>query len=92
VKPLPVPSEYQPLHKYLAGRYADALVLTFAQMEDLLGFPLPAAAREAAWWANDEATGLHSRAWTQAARTAVPNLGASIVLFDRLAESRNLNL
>jgi hypothetical protein len=84
-----VPSEYLALHKYLAGRYADALVLTFAQMEDLLGFPLPAAAlAEGTWWANDEAAGLHSRAWTQAARTAVPNIGASIVLFERLAESR----
>ncbi len=88
MKQLPVPSEYLPLHKYLAGRYADALVLTFAQMEDLLGFPLPGVAHaEASWWANDEATSLHSRAWTQAARRATPNLGAAIVLFERLADS-----
>jgi len=85
VKHLPIPTEYLPLHKYLAGRYADALVLTFAQMEDLLGFSLPGVARaEAAWWTNDDSTSLHSRAWTQADRKATPNLGASIVLFERL--------
>ena len=28
------------LHKYLANRYADMVVLTFSQLEDLLGFAL----------------------------------------------------
>ena len=29
-----VPAEYLPLHKYLDGRYADTVVLTFAEVED----------------------------------------------------------
>jgi hypothetical protein len=41
-----------PLHKYLDGRYADAVVLTFAEIEDLAGFALPDLARlNNDWWA-----------------------------------------
>ena len=32
-----VPNKYVPLHDYLANRYADNVVLTFGQLEDLLG-------------------------------------------------------
>ena len=35
---------YGSLQKYLTTRHADAVVLTFAEIEDLLGFPLPDAA------------------------------------------------
>jgi len=41
----PVPAEYLSLHKYLENRYADTVVLTFSQIEDLLGFVLPESAR-----------------------------------------------
>ena len=48
-----VTSEYRSLHKYLYDRFADSVVLTFAEIEDLLGFTLPDAARlEQGWWAN----------------------------------------
>jgi hypothetical protein len=40
-EPIDVPGEYRPLHKYLDGRYADTVVLRFAEIEDLLGFALP---------------------------------------------------
>ena len=40
--PLPVPVGYAPLHKYLDERYADTVVLTFGEIEDLLGSKLPA--------------------------------------------------
>ena len=33
------------LHKYLADRHADTVVLTFAEIEDLMGLALPARAR-----------------------------------------------
>jgi hypothetical protein len=81
-----VPAEYLPLHKYLDGRYADTVVLTMAEIEDLLGNPLPEAARtDAAWWASTEADtpSPQSRSWTRANRTAKPNIKAAIVVFDR---------
>jgi hypothetical protein len=83
-----VPAEYRSLHKYLAERYADIVVLTFAQIEDLLGFRLPPSAWvHLTWWADDEANhpeSTQSRAWTQANRSATPNLSARTVMFERL--------
>ena len=82
-----VPAEYLPLHKYLDGRYADTVVLTMAEIEDLLGNPLPDEAHaDTAWWASTEAETTpspQSRSWTRANRTAKPNLKAAIVVFER---------
>ena len=51
-----VPAEYRSLHKYLDDRYANTVVLTFAEIEDLLGFTLPDLARvQQEWWANADA-------------------------------------
>jgi hypothetical protein len=84
---LGVPARYLPLLKYLNGRFADSLVLTFTEIEDLLGATLPVEARQAeAWWLpprDDRAASEASRAWSQANRTAVPNLAAGTVTFDR---------
>ena len=50
--------QYRPLHKYLDDRFADTVVLTFSQIEDILGFTLPDAARvEQEWWADADADG-----------------------------------
>jgi hypothetical protein len=84
-----VPAEYLPLHKYLDGRYADTVVLTMAEIEDLIGTTLPDAARgELTWWANADADAEgtpspQARSWTRANRTAKPNLKAQIVVFER---------
>ncbi len=77
----------QLLYKYLRGRFADRVVLTFVEIEDVLGFALPAAARsERAWW-NGDGSGnrtAQADAWMLANRTAVVNLPAKHVLFERL--------
>ena len=82
----PVPAEYLSLYTYLEHRYASNVVLTFEQMEALLGFALPAAARvERDWWtAAAVRSARHSDAWTVARRTATPNLVARNVAFERL--------
>ncbi len=79
--------KFLPLYRYLENRYADTVVLTFGQIEDLLGFALPALARtDLEWWT---ATGTpapqprYSDAWTLGRRTARPNLLAQNVVFDR---------
>ena len=83
----PVPAEYMSLHKYLETRFADTVVLTFGQIEDLLGFALPESARrEPAWWADgdaDDKPSAQACSWTQAHRTATPNLLAHTVSFAR---------
>jgi len=76
-----VPPEYAGLHRYLNDRYASLVVLTFEQIESLLGFPLPGAARtEGTWWTR---TDPHTAAWDKARRTATPNLLARNVAFQR---------
>jgi hypothetical protein len=73
------------LHDYLKNRYADVVVLTFAQMEDLLGSPLPAPAkRDLTWWNGDDINNFdHTNSWRLANRTAVANLMAQTVTFAR---------
>jgi len=77
---------YLPLYTYLEHRYASIVVLTFEQMEALLGFALPEAARlQPDWWTNVVTPGApDGNAWTEAKRTATPNLPAKNVRFERL--------
>jgi hypothetical protein len=73
------------LYTYLERRYASIVVLSFEQVEALLGFALPAVARvDRDWWvgAARRAAG-GSDAWTAARMTATPNLAARTVMFER---------
>lgn len=75
-----------PLHKYLHDRYADAVVLTFSEIEDLAGFALPDLARLSSdWWTapDPDTRSRFADSWIQANRTARPNLGAQTVAFLR---------
>lgn len=81
--------KYILLYKYLDERYADAVVLTFSEIEDLLGFSLPEQARRSSEWWTDAADARvpgsnYSDSWILARRTARPNLQAHTVLFERL--------
>jgi hypothetical protein len=86
--PAAVALPYRALQTYLHDRYADTVVLTFGEIEDLLGFPLPEVARvRTGWWTDDTADGgqtPQSHAWTDAGRTATANLFARRVVFDRV--------
>jgi hypothetical protein len=78
--------KYVRLYKYLEERYANSVVLTFAQIEDVLGFALPDQARvNPEWWTGaQEGVGPnYSDSWILASRTALPNLPARTVLFNR---------
>jgi hypothetical protein len=83
--------EYQGLYTYLHERFANRLVLTFSEIEDLLGFSLPeAASRDSAWWRLSETTvvaSAQSNAWALAGRTATVNLSARCVVFERTMSS-----
>jgi hypothetical protein len=81
--------KYRLLYEYLEHRFANTVVLTFAQIEDLLGFALPDLARtDLAWWTITDgvtAGATCSDAWTLAGRTAKANLAAQIVVFERVS-------
>ena len=80
--------KYLSLYAYLENRYADTVVLTFDQIESLLGFSLPEGARtHGEWWTSagdGTPTSGHDDAWVLASRTAMPNLQARIVTFERV--------
>ena len=84
-----ISGKYASLYEYLENRYADTVVLTFAQIESLLGFTLPDLARfQQEWWTNADpnaASPGYSHSWTLASRTARPNLLAQTVIFERIS-------
>jgi hypothetical protein len=86
-----VPAAYMPLYTYLDRRYADTVVLTFEQIEVLLGFapPAPAFANVEWWTGPGGADDRHAAAWIAARRSAAPQLSARIVAFERLSRSRS---
>lgn len=81
----------QLLFDYLEERYAQTVVLTFEQIEDLLGSGLPEPARrDGGWWLEPQTgttggTTGGARTWTLAGRTARPNLQAQTVTFERVS-------
>jgi hypothetical protein len=79
--------EYRLLYKYLRDRFADRVVLTFGQIEDLVGFSLPSiASLQQEWWNVTAPTARPSEpsaSWTLADRTASVNLSARTVAFER---------
>ena len=87
----PTVGEYKFLHKYLRDRFANRVVLTFGEIEDLLGFSLPDPARvHLAWWDGGDfgsAPSTQSFAWRLAGRTATVNLPARSVVFERDPEA-----
>ena len=83
-KPFAGPAEYLPLHTYLRDRYANTVVLTFMEIEDLLGFSLPEVARlQQEWWADSLTPSAQSRTWSQARRTVTANLRSQTAIFER---------
>ena len=63
--PSPPRGSYAPLGPYLDGLGQHEVMLSFSDVEQILGRPLPASARKyQAWWANEQSgTHSHARAW-----------------------------
>ena len=70
-------SKYDPLYRHLVGQPAGPVTLTFAQIETILGFKLPASARKRnEWWGNEVGTTRHVQlhSWRNARRTVAVDL------------------
>jgi hypothetical protein len=56
--------KYEPLKRYLEAIGEAAVPLSFEEIEQILGAPLPASARKyAAWWANSPSNHVNAKAW-----------------------------
>jgi hypothetical protein len=61
-------SKYDPLRDHLKQQNGREVVLSFEQIEELLGFALPRSAQRAEWWGDDSPE--HPRLQRQAVRDA----------------------
>ena len=80
-------SKYDPLSRWLSQRISKRVPATFAEIEEILGFKLPPAARKwPPWWANDpKHYHVQAKAWLNAGfRTAEVSLTNETLVFERL--------
>jgi hypothetical protein len=78
-------SKYNPLKLALQDCFGDEAPMGFAEIEQLLGFPLPPSARRSqAWWANSRGAHVQAAAWLDAGwLTSRVDLAGERVVFVR---------
>ena len=75
---------YDPLRDYLRGMQFREVMLSFADIEKMIGRALPKSAERPQWWANVQAPGHSQReAWREADFDAFPISGSRKVKFVR---------
>jgi len=58
--------KYTPLRDFLIERDEPSVPMSFAEIEKLLGRPLPASKRSRAWWSNNPGNNVMTREWLAA--------------------------
>lgn len=79
-------AKYDPLSRYLRRQAAPEVILTFAEIENLLVALLPKSARRPEWWANETSEvskHVQCRAWMGAGYLAFPAIAQDRVTFRR---------
>jgi hypothetical protein len=79
--------KYTPLRDFLIERDEPAVVMTFAQIEEVLGRPLPASKGSRAWWSNNPDNNVMTREWLAAGYvTEAVDLKGEKLIFRRREE------
>jgi len=77
--------KYDPLTRYLADRQTAEVPMTFAEIERVLGAPLPASKQYPAWWSNNPSNNVMTRAWLEAGfQTERVDIGGERLVFRRV--------
>ncbi|HWE71546.1 MAG TPA: hypothetical protein VG328_00180 [Stellaceae bacterium] len=78
-------SKYDPLRDYLQNQRFKEIVVTFADIEAILGSSLPKSAERPQWWANivGESSHVQREAWRDAGFDAFLIAGSNKVRFTR---------
>lgn len=81
----PLTSKYAPLEQALRAYPADDAPMSFADVERLIGAPLPPSARRhRAWWSNNPSNSVITYAWLAAGfRTSSVDLANETLVFRR---------
>ena len=83
-------SKYLSLGEYLLAYKKDSIRLSFVELEEILGFPLPKSARKfRTWWTNDRTHSHAENGWLSFGwRVSNINLANESVQFNRIAKLR----
>jgi YD repeat-containing protein len=78
-------SKYEPLEQYLKSQTATELRMTFADVEALIGTPLPRSAiLYRMWWSNNASNHVHAQSWLDAGyRTEQVDMDGKTLVFVR---------
>ncbi len=80
--------KYDPLRRFLEGRDAEEVPMTFAEIERVLGARLPDSKGSPAWWSNNPNNNVMTRAWLAAGyRSERVDVGGESVVFRRGAQN-----
>jgi hypothetical protein len=74
-------SRYDALRELLAARSELEVVMSFTELEVVIGALPPSARLHPAWWANSVAGHAHAAAWLEAGRVAKPDFLQTQVMF-----------
>ncbi len=87
-------SRYDRLKEYLRQRAGQRIAITFAEIEEVLGRPLPASARRhRAWWSNNPTNNVMTNAWLEAGyRTADVDMAGEKLVFERVMDEQSENV
>lgn len=58
--------KYEPLTAFLAAKRTQEVPMSFTDIEKVIGTPLPDSKRHPAWWSNNAANNVMTRAWLAA--------------------------
>jgi hypothetical protein len=76
-------AKYDPLHRFLRrARSSDSVLLTFADIERIIGAFLPKASRDPLWWSNSpgaDRASIQVRSWLEAGFHARPGRDETVV-------------
>jgi hypothetical protein len=80
--------KYDPLRVFLAAHPGDHIQMTFREIEEVLGAPLPHSKKYPAWWSNSPSNNTMTQAWLDAGfSTAQVDIGSEQLIFRRTRRS-----
>lgn len=62
-------AKYDPLKAFLEAQPGETVPITFAEIEAVIGAPLPSSKRYAAWWSNNPFNNTMTQVWLDAGFT-----------------------
>lgn len=85
-------SKYEPLGEFLRSQYGDEIRVRFAEIERVLGFPLPPSARtHRPWWSNNPDNSAITKVWLNAGfRTEQVDMGGETLVFARTRKEASM--